>query len=88
MLRHENKTCGKDCKQYSTIFMDQEMAEMSGIDTVKEIRKLQREGCLSALKIIGCTAHQSKEELDRFLQAGLDQCIHKPISAAMIKDIL
>jgi len=49
---------------------------------------LQGEGLLPEMKIIGCTAHKSKEEVDKFLEAGIDQCIHKPISTVMIKDIL
>ena len=90
LLRRENKKCGKDCKQYSVIFRDQEMAEMNGIETVKEFRRLQREKgiCSLDMRIIGCTAHKSKEDVDRFVEAGLDQCIHKPISVAMIKDLL
>ena len=89
LLNRQGKVCGKDCKQYSVIFMDEEMPEMSGTETVKEIRRLQKEKLLSSgMKIIGCTAHKSKEEVERFLKAGLDQCIHKPISVGMIKDLL
>jgi len=89
-LKKLSRKCGKDCKGYAVVFMDQEMPEMNGIQTVKEIRRLQKEeGVLAQeLKIIGCTAHKSKEEVERFLEAGLDQCIHKPISVGMIKDIL
>ena len=86
----ENRKCGRGCKQYSVIFMDQEMPEMNGSETVRKIRKLQKEKKLlpQRMRIIGCTAHKSKEEVERFLEAGLDKCIHKPISAAMIKDLL
>ena len=74
---------------YSVVFIDQEMPGMNGIEVAREIRRLQKEDSLpSDMKIIGCTAHKSKEEVERFLKAGLDQCIHKPISAAMIKEIL
>ena len=89
LLRRQSKVCGDNCKQYSFIFMDQEMPEMNGRDTVYEIKRLQEDSLLSpGIKIVGCTAHKSKEEVDKFMQAGLDQCIHKPISAIMIKDIL
>ncbi len=88
-MTRENERCSQDCKPYSVIFMDQEMPEMSGAEATREIRRLQGENLISpATRIIGCTAHKSKEEVDRFLEAGLDQCIHKPISNAMIKDIL
>jgi CheY-like chemotaxis protein len=89
LRNRQGKVCGDNCKQYSVIFMDQEMPEMTGRDTVYEIKKLQEESLLSqGIRIVGCTAHKSKEEIDRFMEAGLDQCIHKPISAGMIRDTL
>ena len=30
---------------------------------------------------------KAKEEVDKFLAPGLDHCIYKPVSIAMIKDI-
>ena len=89
LLQYESKKCCKDCKLYSIVFMDQEMPGMSGADTVREIRRLQKEKELSQnLRIIGCTAHKSKEEVEKFLDAGLDKCIHKPISLTMVKSVL
>jgi len=90
LLQHQAKTCSeKDCKLYSVVFMDQEMPEMSGAEAVREIRTFQEESILpTGMRIIGCTAHKSKEEVERFLESGLDQCIHKPISKVMIGDIL
>jgi len=89
LLSRQSKVCGENCKQYSVIFMDQEMPEMNGTETVYEIKRLEEEGLLvQGMKIVGCTAHKSKEEVDKFMVAGLDQCIHKPISGIMIRDIL
>ena len=90
LLNRENEKClGKDCKAYSVVIMDQEMPEMSGSETTREIRKLQREKRVSSMmRIIGCTAHKSKEEVEKFMEAGLDKCIHKPISPSMIKGLL
>jgi len=34
-----NQCRNKECKAYSVVFMDQEMPEMSGADTVREIRR-------------------------------------------------
>jgi len=89
LIDRQKKTCGgKDCKQYSVIFMDQEMPGMSGSEAVTEIKRLQSEGVVEEMKIIGCTAHKAKEEVDRFLASGLDQCIFKPVSVGMIKNTL
>jgi len=88
LIDREDKKCGKACKPYSVIFMDQEMPEMNGSETVREIRRFQEEGLLPEIKIIGCTAHKSKEEVERFLESSLDQCIHRSISASIVRDIL
>jgi len=89
LLNRQEKVCGKECQQYSVVFMDQEMPEMSGIETVQEIRRLQKEKFLvENFKVIGCTAHKAKEEVEKFLKSGIEKCIHKPISTTMIKDIL
>ncbi len=86
----DRKTCAsRDCKSYSVVFMDQEMPEMSGSETMTEIKRLQKESLVpDGIKFIGCTAHKAKEEVDRFLESGLDSCIHKPISIKMIKETL
>ena len=68
--------------------MDQEMPEMTGAETVVEIRKWQREKLIPEMKIIGCTAHKARDEVEKFFESGLDQCIFKPISALKIKNIL
>jgi len=89
VVKRQTKICGKSCKQYNVIFMDKEMPEMTGIDTVKEIKRLQAEGIVGGnVKIIGCTAHGSKEEVDLFLASGIDLCIHKPISVGIIQKVL
>jgi len=68
--------------------MDQEMPEMSGGETVREVKRLQREGILADMRIVGCTAHKSKKEVEKFMKAGLDQCVEKPISKGMINETL
>jgi len=89
LLNRQGKPCGNDCQNYCVVFMDQEMPDLNGADTVYEIKKLQEENLLALnIKIIGCTAHKSKEEVDKFMEAGIDQCIQKPISKVMIQDLL
>ncbi len=89
LLCRQNKTCGNNnCRSYSVIFMDQEMPEMTGSETVTEVRRLQRSNSIPFMKIIGCTAHKAKEEVDKFMESGLDSCIFKPISVVMIRDVL
>ena len=88
LLCRQNKTCAKHCRPYSVVFMDQEMPEMTGSETVVEIRRMQGEDLIPEMRIIGCTAHKAQEEVEKFLESGLDHCIFKPISVVMIRDIL
>jgi len=88
LLEREKGPCGDSCKAYQVIFMDQEMPELTGSEAVKEIRRLQEQNLISEKKIIGCTAHGSKVEVEKFMQAGLEMCIHKPITPLEIQNIL
>jgi len=88
LLKRKYSFCGKNCKGFSFVFMDKEMPGMDGVETVKEIRRLQAENVLPEMKIIGCTAHNGKEEIDNFMESRIDQCIHKPISRNVIQYII
>jgi len=82
------KKCGSHCQPIRVVFMDQEMAGMSGSDTVKEIKRLQELNMLPEMRIIGCTAHGSKDEIANFMESGIDECIQKPISINKIQQLL
>ena len=88
MLNRLRYPCENDCKPYEVVFMDQEMPEMSGADTVIEIKKLQDRNLLPETKIAGCTAHQDEEELRYFKEAGIREFIKKPISVDAIRNFL
>ena len=86
LLDRQSHLCSHECRQYTITFMDQEMPEMSGSDTVLEIKRLQKDKVISSnMKFIGCTAHKGKEEVERFFGSGLDDCIYKPVSIVMLK---
>lgn len=62
---------------YDVILMDVSMPELDGIGATKAIRAM--EGRKSDLPIIGLTAYALKEDRMRFLAAGMDDVITKPI---------
>ncbi len=67
----------KPINYYDLILMDIHMPNLDGIDTSKEIRKLQRED--SKIGIIALSADTLKTDIDKFLIEGLDGHIAKPI---------
>jgi PAS domain S-box-containing protein len=68
-------------KLFDVILMDIQMPTMDGIETTKQIRKLDLE--LSP-KIVAMTAYAMKEDKERFLKLGMDDYLPKPIRAAAL----
>lgn len=68
------------CTHYDLVLMDIVMPEMDGLETAREIRKLGQNG----LKIIGITAYVVPGIREMCLNAGMDDCITKPMR---IKDL-
>ncbi|WP_067665992.1 two-component sensor histidine kinase BarA [Ferrimonas marina] len=72
-------------KQYDAIFMDIQMPEVDGLRATEAIRadSLNRH-----TPIIAVTAHTLRDELDRILASGMDDCLTKPIDEGMLKQVL
>jgi two-component system sensor histidine kinase/response regulator len=66
--------------QYNLVLMDIVMPKMDGLEATREIRKLNQNG----LKIIAITAYVFPGIRDICLEAGMDDCITKPVR---IKDL-
>ncbi|MEG0503001.1 MAG: response regulator, partial [Raoultibacter sp.] len=65
--------------KYDAIFMDIHMPEMDGYQAAQEIRKLNVAQAQD-VPIIAMTANVFKEDIERCLEAGMDDHIGKPIN--------
>ncbi|MFH1160203.1 MAG: response regulator [bacterium] len=68
--------------KYDVILMDIMMPVMDGVTATKEIRKLELEKGIrekERVKIIAVTANALEDERDKFLAAGMDEMMNKPI---------
>ncbi|MGD1820077.1 MAG: PAS domain S-box protein [Pleomorphochaeta sp.] len=65
-------------KDYDLIFMDIQMPKMDGIQTIKHIRK--NENGTKHIPVIALTAFALSGDRERFLEAGMDDYISKPIT--------
>ena len=64
--------------KYDLILMDVQMPRMNGFEATAAIREKERT-CGGHIPIIAMTAHASKEDEERCLDAGMDAYISKPI---------
>lgn len=68
-------------EDFDLIFMDIQMPKMDGIKATQEVRKLKFG---ANTPIIAMTAYSMEEDRERFLKAGLDDYLAKPIKAEML----
>jgi len=64
--------------KYDVIFMDVQMPEMDGYEATKRIRALNISKA-KTIRIIAMTANVFKEDVERCLEAGMDNHIGKPL---------
>ena len=72
---------------FDVILMDVQMPEMDGLEATDFIRRREAETG-SRVTIIAMTAHAMKGDLDRFLAAGMDDYVPKPIQPADLEAAL
>ncbi len=65
--------------RYDLILMDENMPELGGIGATKAIRALEKEIDQKHTPIISLTANAIKGDRERFLEAGMDDYISKPV---------
>ena len=65
--------------RYDLVLMDIEMPEMSGIETAELLRSSDGYVTPSDVPIIALTAHALTGDKDRFMEAGMDGYVSKPI---------
>ncbi len=75
-------------KNFDIVFMDIEMPEMDGITATRRIRDKVVGNTNSQIPIIAFTAYIMQEEKKKFLDAGMNDIVTKPINMAEIKKVL
>jgi len=64
---------------YDLILMDIQMPEMDGLEATRLIRKREKEIVATPIPVIALTAHAMKGDRERFMEAGMNSYISKPI---------
>lgn len=93
MLARSNATCdlvtnGREavtaCRDndYQLVLMDISMPEMDGLEATSAIRAWEQETGRARLPIVALTAHAMEGDRARFLAAGMDDYLEKPLQLA------
>jgi PAS domain S-box-containing protein len=72
---------------FDLVLMDVQMPEMDGLEATAAIRQLE-EGSGRHVPIVALTAHAMKGDRERFLQAGMDGYLAKPIQPPELLRVL
>ncbi|MCP4149297.1 MAG: response regulator, partial [bacterium] len=64
---------------FDIILMDIQMPEMDGTEATVEIRKIEKKSGAKRIPIVALTAHAMKGDKERFLEAGMDSHVSKPL---------
>jgi CheY-like chemotaxis protein len=70
--------------KYDLILMDENMPNLGGMDATKEILKIERENALPHTPVISLTANALQGDRERFLEAGFDDYLAKPIDQELL----
>lgn len=86
----EEALSGEECIEkvkkttYSLIFMDYMMPEMDGIETLKRLKQIPGFNT----KVVALTADAIAGARERFLNAGFDEYISKPVDKTLLEEVI
>lgn len=66
-------------RPFEVVLMDAQMPEMDGVEATRRIREGQVPGAPANIPIIALTAYALSGDRERFLNAGMDDYIPKPV---------
>lgn len=83
-----------EAKRYELVLMDCQMPELDGLATTREIRRREQmsdapdRSQLTHLPIVALTASLSDEDRADYLQAGMDDCLAKPVGLRELQTVI
>lgn len=75
-------------REYDGVFMDVQMPGMDGVETVRLLRSDPAYRSRSAVPVVALTAHAMEGDRERFLEAGMNAYLSKPVDAAELLAVL
>jgi signal transduction histidine kinase/CheY-like chemotaxis protein len=78
----------KEHDKYDLIFMDIQMPVLGGIEATQAIIKYEQEKNLKHIPIVALTANALQGDREKYLNAGMDDYISKPIELDQLSEVL
>jgi signal transduction histidine kinase/HPt (histidine-containing phosphotransfer) domain-containing protein/BarA-like signal transduction histidine kinase len=75
-------------KTYDLLLLDVQMPVLDGIETARRIRVMETASTNTPLVIIAVTANAMKGDRDRFIEAGMDDYLAKPITPQSFQAVM
>lgn len=73
---------------FDALLLDVHMPGMDGVTLIKRVRELEAEQGLPRLPALALTAHALPEDRERFLAAGMDESLIKPVDIPLLLTLL
>jgi PAS domain S-box-containing protein len=80
----------KHCEtiRFDLVLMDVQMPVLDGLQTTARLREFETRKGLSPTPIVAMTAHAMQGDRERFLAAGMDEYLSKPIQYEQLEEVL
>ena len=73
---------------YDAVLMDENMPNMNGIEATRQILEYEKLSNIKHTPIIALTANALKGDREKFLQAGMDEYLTKPLNKRKLSEVL
>ncbi|WP_407355984.1 PAS domain S-box protein [Methanolobus sp. WCC5] len=77
-----------ETRSYDLVLMDVQMPEMDGMEATRQIRSPESRVINRNIPIIALTAHAMQGDRERFIEAGMDDYLSKPITLKALRELL
>ncbi len=74
--------------EFDLVLMDIQMPGMNGIEALKHIRDLERQGSMRRTPVVAVTANAMKHQVDHYMWEGFDDHMPKPISLGKLVRVI
>jgi CheY-like chemotaxis protein len=75
-------------RRYDLVLMDVQMPGLDGISATRQVRSDTSGEFDAAIPIIALTAHAMKGDRERFIEAGMDDYVSKPLDIAVLSEVI